>query len=106
MMRNTHVLVAAVAVAAALTACKPATASEIGGGGDTGLCEPNPKQRCPGLYADLYDATFGPYPYEGGDPWSECGSWGTIYRDEAIKLAEQCPPLTRGDISAPTQGGR
>ncbi|PXY16545.1 hypothetical protein [Prauserella muralis] len=100
-------LAGALALASPSTSCEmPATTApqppvnDVGSARytDTGTCEPNPKQQCPGLYDALHDAAFGDYPYEGGNAWT-CGEWGTVDREQAIKFAKRCPPVTRGKLS-------
>lgn len=58
--------------------------------------EPTAQDRYPELYDTLQQGLYAPMPYEGGNA-ATCGEWGTVDPAVARRMAEKCPPVTRGD---------
>lgn len=60
----------------------------------SGPREPMPQDKYPDLFEELQKQL----PYGGGDRHSDCGEWQTVDKEEARRLAKQCPPLKWGDL--------
>lgn len=62
-------------------------------------CPSGPREQMPkDKYPELYEELQKQLPYGGGDVNSECGAWQTVDKEEARRMAQQCPPLKWGDI--------
>lgn len=48
-------------------------------------------------YPELYEELTKRLPYGGGDIHT-CGEWQTVDKEEARRMAKQCPPLKWGDL--------
>lgn len=64
-----------------------------------GSREPMPTDEHSDMHSDLSQAMQQPMSYEGGSTGSDCGEWGTDDPVEAQRLAAECGPLTKGDLS-------
>jgi hypothetical protein len=48
-------------------------------------------------HPEIHEELTKQLPYGGGDRTS-CGEWQTVDKEEARRMAEQCPPLKWGDL--------